>query len=291
VIVPTEGEYELLWTIEPGTTCEISDTIFLRFTDFLTATVPPLPDTICGLSTLLEATDGFPVGQWTASPAAGVVFDDPTSPQTNVQVPDRGAYEFVWAIGMDICRDTALVRTVFVNPLSNVPADFTVDVFQGKSVQLDVDTGVPGARYTWSPDSTLSDPNIPNPIASPFDSENYTVTITTGTGEAACNAVVNVTVNVVLDINPPNVFTPNGDGVNDLWEVPLLNSFETARIQIFNRWGDRVFESTGYNVPWDGTFNGNPVANSTYYYVIELNPEPTVRPLRPEISGSITVTR
>lgn len=67
-----------------------------------------------------------------------------------------------------------------------------------------------------------------------------------------------------------NAFSPNGDGINDKWNLPFLDHFSDCRVQIFNRHGQIVFTSVGYNNPWDGTINGKVAPVGTYYYIIDL---------------------
>jgi gliding motility-associated-like protein len=67
----------------------------------------------------------------------------------------------------------------------------------------------------------------------------------------------------------PNVFSPNGDGINDKWEIAGLRGVTNCTVEIFNRWGQEVYNSHGYNNPWDGTWKGKPVPVATYYYVIK----------------------
>ncbi|ALI98382.1 T9SS type B sorting domain-containing protein [Rufibacter tibetensis] len=69
----------------------------------------------------------------------------------------------------------------------------------------------------------------------------------------------------------PNGFTPNGDGINDLWVLKNLTTlFPRCKVTVYNRWGSPVFESHGYKKPWDGTHQGKPLPVGTYYTVIEL---------------------
>jgi gliding motility-associated-like protein len=74
---------------------------------------------------------------------------------------------------------------------------------------------------------------------------------------------------VVQPLFIPNAFTPNGDGVHDLWEISGLERFSNLSVEIFNRWGQIVYKSTGTYKPWDGTKNGVMLPVSTYYYVID----------------------
>jgi len=68
----------------------------------------------------------------------------------------------------------------------------------------------------------------------------------------------------------PNAFSPNGDGVNDRWEIDGLKPYPDCTVSVFNRWGQEVYKSIGYQNPWDGKYKGNPVPLATYYYVITL---------------------
>jgi len=78
-------------------------------------------------------------------------------------------------------------------------------------------------------------------------------------------------VNVVISIqSPPNIFTPNADGINDKWEIPGLSKYPQCKVEIFNRWGQLIFHSVGYNTPWDGKLHGKNVPAGAYYYIIEI---------------------
>ena len=95
-----------------------------------------------------------------------------------------------------------------------------------------------------------------------------------------------------LTINPatesivvPNAFTPNGDGINDFWNIKSLTDFPQCLVSVYSRNGNLVFQSRGYAKPWDGTYNGSPVPTGTYYYII--NPQTGVQ----KLSGYVTVLR
>ena len=72
------------------------------------------------------------------------------------------------------------------------------------------------------------------------------------------------------DLLVPNAFSPNGDGINERWEIEQLKQYPACTVSVFNRWGQEVFKSQGYQQPWDGRFKGQPVPLATYYYVITL---------------------
>lgn len=139
-----------------------------------------------------------------------------------------------------------------------------VEIPEGGAAQLGV-TG--GTTYTWSPTSGLSGTGIPDPIANPLTSTSYAVS----TAINGCTFSDTVLVDVVLLIDPPNTFSPNEDGINDVWEVPGIADFPGSEVVIYDRWGQRVFNSNGYREPWDGTHNGKDLSEGTYYYYIQLN--------------------
>lgn len=68
----------------------------------------------------------------------------------------------------------------------------------------------------------------------------------------------------------PNVFTPNGDGVNDIWLIDNIEMFPEAEVYVFNRWGQLLYTSKGYTEPWDGNYRGHFVPAGTYMYIIDL---------------------
>jgi len=83
--------------------------------------------------------------------------------------------------------------------------------------------------------------------------------------------ILNIDVIKVVQINPANAFSPNGDGVNDLWQIPDLHSFANCKVSIFNRYGTLIFYSKGYDHPWKGDYRGNACEPGVYYYVINLD--------------------
>lgn len=99
----------------------------------------------------------------------------------------------------------------------------------------------------------------------------YTVTLTDAQG---CSLVSDI--EVMTDegncLNIPTSFTPNDDGKNDTWILRNIGMYPDCIVQIYNRWGNLIFESKGYSEPWDGTYKDRPVPPETYYYVIVLSP-------------------
>jgi len=77
-------------------------------------------------------------------------------------------------------------------------------------------------------------------------SSNYTFTYVPGV----------LTVSLPQMITVPNAFTPNGDGVNDTWDIKFIDSYPNCTVNVYNRWGENVYSSIGYGIPWEGTYKG-----------------------------------
>nr|WP_294940725.1 gliding motility-associated C-terminal domain-containing protein [uncultured Mucilaginibacter sp.] len=137
--------------------------------------------------------------------------------------------------------------------------------------------------YHWEPAIGLSDANIRNPVANPAVTTNYRLTVIPANG---CETYADITVTVAKGIVVPNTFSPNGDGINDLWNVKYLSDYPNARVDIYNRYGQPVYHATGYKKPWDGTHNGKSLPAGLYYYIIDLRVKNT-----PSQAGYITLLR
>jgi len=97
--------------------------------------------------------------------------------------------------------------------------------------------------------------------ASGATAANYTITYLPGT----------LTIELTpQDLVIPNTFTPNGDGINDTWNIKNLEFFPNCNVEIFTRYGQKVFSSIGYGISWDGTYNNARLPTGTYYYIIDL---------------------
>ncbi|MCH2215844.1 MAG: gliding motility-associated C-terminal domain-containing protein [Flavobacteriales bacterium] len=99
-----------------------------------------------------------------------------------------------------------------------------------------------------------------------------------------CTFTDNVSVFILPPIVTSNAFTPNGDGVNDVWWIEGIDLWPNAQIFVYSRWGNKVFQAINYENDW----GGDDLPAATYYYVIELNP---VDFEADPITGSVTIMR
>lgn len=134
----------------------------------------------------------------------------------------------------------------------NAGPDYTINT--GQSVTIRPASGVPtGASYNWTPDDGLSCTTCETPVANPDGTTDYILRVVDPAGCTASDTI-RVTVNNG-NLLIPTAFSPNGDGKNDLFHV-LNKNITKVNLQVFNRWGEKVYESEDPYDGWDGTFKG-----------------------------------
>jgi gliding motility-associated-like protein len=158
-------------------------------------------------------------------------------------------------------------------------------IIEGQSVAQLSASGSPGT-YTWTPATGLSATNILNPVANPTTSTTYTLSVLTANG---CIASDDITITVIpYCIKPMEAFTPNGDGINELWLVTNGNCNKNIKVGVYNRYGNTVYESNDYKNDWNGTYKGKPIPDGTYYFVITYT---LLNNKRVDVRGNVTVLR
>ncbi len=142
------------------------------------------------------------------------------------------------------------------------------DLYELQGGQLTIPAAATGDNltYQWTPSTGLDHDNILTPVATPAVTTTYKLVATNPEG---CTAAAEITVNVLPAPVIPNAFTPNGDGINDTWDIKYLNTYPGCTVEVFNRWGQKLYSSNGYPVPWDGSYKGAALPVGTYYYIID----------------------
>jgi len=238
----------------------------------LTALRPAAPTIVCpsicpNTSTTFIANGGTGTGyQWTI-PGNGTITGGQGTDTLQVDWTSGTGFVYVVATGVqcnslpDSCQPT-------INPVPN--AGFFTDttnsgMFGNDYSFIDQSTGTPTA-WNWDfGDGNSSTQQNPNHT---FAGGTYTVTLTV-TNSAGCTDTVTGFVTIIEGIIIPNVFTPNGDGTND--EFYIANSgLKEYSIEIFDRWGVKIFESTAPEIHWDGrTTSGQLCTDGTYYFILK----------------------
>lgn len=177
--------------------------------------------------------------------------------------------------------------TIIVNPAPFVSAGNDVQVVRGDDGQLggSVSNAV---SFVWTPATYLNSTSILNPMSvRPEQTTTYRLTATNAQG---CTAFDEAQV-IVLPycIKVKNAFSPNGDGINDNWSVyDQFDCLKNIKMQVFNRYGSRVFESRNYRNEWRGTYQGNSLPDGTYYYVIDFE---LITGRTVQVRGDVTILR
>ena len=126
--------------------------------------------------------------------------------------------------------------------------------------------------------TTISPPGEYPIIVSGASANNYAITYVNGT-------LTITPLNTSAQLIIPNTFTPNGDGINDTWQIQNIENYPNCTVYVFNRYGQKVLSSIGYGVAWDGTYRGSPLPSGTYYYLIDTKTNKKL------LSGWIAIVR
>jgi gliding motility-associated-like protein len=170
------------------------------------------------------------------------------------------------------CTDTA---TVLVYEPMEVLVDVVPDsvtLHLGESIQLNATSNYGSTvDYMWSPSTGLSCNDCTSPTVTLYNSLTYYLTVSVDINGNSCYAYAEVPVTVIknYDLFIPNVFTPNGDGTNDLFRLfGNLPALKFVEMQIFNRTGEKVFESNDINFTWDGSYRGKLLEPQVLVYTL-----------------------
>jgi gliding motility-associated-like protein len=180
------------------------------------------------------------------------------------------------------CLSATTTKNVIVHSFPVVNAGPDLMVLEGGSAILDATASGNNLSFNWTPSTYLDNPNLKTPRTTPVSDITYNLTVT---AQGGCSRSDEVFVKVLKAPTIPSAFSPNGDGINDVWNIKYLESYPGSTVEIFDRYGQLVFKSNGYSKAWDGTSNGSVLPVGTYYYII--NPKNGRNPY----SGSVTILR
>lgn len=164
------------------------------------------------------------------------------------------------------CIDDSVTHTVTINaPSITVSASQTI--MPGQSVMISAISPT-AVSYTWTPEESLSNPDIRNPLAMPLQDTWYKVTATSAD---ACSVTDSVLIKVIPinDFYVPSAFTPNNDGLNDDIRPIYGGQFLLEQFSIFDRWGNRIFATKKRGQGWNGKLNGIDAATGVYVWILQ----------------------
>ncbi len=185
-----------------------------------------------------------------------------SSSPVNICYPNPGNY-IAQLIVSDGTNTDTIRETITVKPSPTINAGPDVFIQPGDSVVLNATGSV--ITYSWNPTGGLSSSIISNPVAKPNVTTTYTVV---GSDSNGCFILDAVTIFVEApcgDVFIPNAFSPNEDKSND-FECVLGSCILQMYFAIYDRWGEKVFETSNQEVCWDGTYKGQLMNTATFVY-------------------------
>lgn len=274
IIIKEEGNYQLLTTDINGCPDSFeSETVHVSVATAAGAEMDSIPP-ICETTQPIALHASPSGGTFSGRGVAGNIFDP--------RIAGIGRHEVEYAMqGSEACPASVARREVIV---SETPVLDLINVLYTRRdhpVSIGVKDSLDVA-YRWTPSDYLNSGTYANPISTPSTGITYLVTATNAYG---CVARREVKINIIEKILIPDAFTPNNDGINETWELKGIEGYPKSRVTIYNRWGEVIFNSVGYQNAFDGVVAGALQMPGVYTYKIRLTEN------SPELMGSLTLIR
>ena len=284
------GTNSFIWTVTLSGT-SISDTVSILVSEPPTVAIAGDDQSICSNKANLSANTPI-VGQGVWSTLSGNgTFVDSSDPATTFVAAEYGTDTLIWTISTGICRssDTVLITTT-EPPFINLPGD-TVICENQQPLNLSI-TFTPNAQLQWNVltgAALISGDQTTTPKLTGLPRGLTQIEVVATNGDCEDRDTINITVNSSdspecrdNEIVVPKGFSPNGDGTADFFIIENLNG-RSAQLQVFNRWGQIVYEADAYQNDWNGSANkgvvlfGEQLPEGTYYYLINIEGEVETR--------------
>ncbi|MBP7514503.1 MAG: gliding motility-associated C-terminal domain-containing protein, partial [Flavobacteriales bacterium] len=282
------GETVLTWTLDNGACGTTSDTVTITVFDGTMGNANAGSDqNFCTLNSADASMDAslptFPAtGLWLLLSGSGTITDA-TDPATTITDIGFGTNEFQWTVNNGPCPLSTDALTIMVFDASELPAnagpDQTYCLDTTKTAMHAVPLVSETATGLWTLLEGTGDILFETDTAT--DVENlglgqniFLWTVENGVCPATSDTML-ITIDDCSEFTIPDAFSPNGDGVNDLYVIEGLEFYKDNSFQVYNRWGTQVLERSPYNNNWDGRSEaslnwGEELPEGTYYYILDL---------------------
>lgn len=255
------GQYNVLVTNAAGCTKNNATTIVVNPSP--TASTSFATGAICKGDSIQLIAAGGPPYLWI--PATGLSQDNIYNPKAS---PATTTKYSVIVTNQFACKDTADV-TITVSPGPIVDAGPDKIMLKGTPVQLSGKVIGNNISFSWSPATNIDDEFSLQPFVNPPADKKYVLKAVSTIG---CGMSTDtVLVKVYNDIYVPNAFSPNGSGTNNRWNIVTLGAVSSFDLQLYNRWGQLIFETKDASRSWDGTYKGEPCPMGAYNYFIKTD--------------------
>jgi len=243
--VDTPGSYTFTFT---DSECGLSDIFTINF---VPAPIIPADLTLCADNYQITGASSFDGGIWSASGPGTVTFSpNASNPNPSFVVSQTGRYIITFTDNK--CATDTTFEYYFPSNVAAFISD-SVEFCLGDEAILDASSQISEASYLWSTGETT-----PTIIVTQAGSYNVIVS-------GLCNSATDTSyiTTIICNIVAPNVITPNGDGQNDVLLFEGIEHFPGSKLEVFNRWGQRIYENEDYKNDWSPT----DVPTGTYYYI------------------------
>ena len=274
---PDAGTYPVSLTVTSSVGCVDSTSADIYVAPPVTAT-PIYGDTVCAGEELHLITSGGTLYDW--SPPE---FASTPNSQSTYYYPEYSTW--IYVVVSDGCTADTASAYFEVLPAPDIIAGPDTTVYHFEEVEL---YAFGAESFVWTPTEGLSDPSISNPVALPDQTTAY---IVTGTGPNGCKSTDTALIQILpvcFKFATANAFSPNGDGINDKFRLVTAADDELVSMEIFNRWGAKVFSTNSLENGWDGTDgNGVPQEVGMYVYIMYTTCEGVTQ----RLDGTVTLLR
>jgi gliding motility-associated-like protein len=253
------GTYSIIYTVQP-----VACPSLVKDSATITVKSSPAPPVVVSPVTLCQFA---PPPAWQVSGEDIRWLDSATDTLSSARPPridssDAGSFTVYVTQGRaNGCRSNTVPVVITVWPQPEVYAGGpTLQITLGESLNPQAEA-TSGSALLWEPGSFSE----LRPLLTPLKTTDYKLTATSTQG---CTNSDSVHVIVSIKFKVPNVFTPNGDGINDSWVIQYLDTYPGLTLEVYSRSGERVYNRREGALAWNGTFKGKPLPPGTYYWII-----------------------
>lgn len=252
-----DGKYKVL--VKNADLCQkLSNEFEVELVGSIVATIDSITPICEGETSIINLTGSPSGGEF-----SGIGITDKIQGVFDPKTAGVGKFDIKYSLsGTAQCQTSDAKRTIIIAAEPKIKLDSVITTFIGGTVTLKGEAGKE-MNYEWSPNTFLNDDKIANPTSKPTQEIIYNLKVT---NIAGCSADGRIKIKVFQKIWTPNIFTPNNDAQNDIWELSGSEKYPDLEVSIYNRWGEVVFYSKGYSTPFDGTYKGEPLPSGSYAY-------------------------
>ncbi len=247
-------------TVTDANTCSAQDSVVINV-------LPPPVFNAWGDTTIcqLQAVQLFANGGTSYSWSPTLSLTSPNASNTFATPLATTVYSVI--ITDDVCEASDTLQVIItIEPIPDAYAGPDVSIIAGESYTINADAS---GNFTWNPPLGLSCTDCEDPVATPLENTTYTLTAENDFG---CRAEDSMVIMVTCSDNIlyiPNVFSPNGNGKNDVFKVRSSGIRELNFLRVYDRWGELVFETSDQNIGWNGTYKGAPLPPAVYVFYLK----------------------